>query len=122
MKRGPSEASILLQDQLCHLPKKGYVAYKEHRFNPPRRWRFDFALEDKFGVDKIGIEIDGGVWIQGRHTRGSGQVKDNEKFNEAARLGWRILRFTPQQVLKGEAITFIRKVLESQMAGIDSIA
>jgi hypothetical protein len=36
-----------------------------------------------------------------------------EKYNHAALLGWRVLRFTPAQVLDGTAIAFIHRVLES---------
>ncbi len=63
---------------------------REYRFHPTRKWRFDFADVKH----RIAVEIDGGVWVQGRHTRGSGFVKDAEKLNEAAALGFRILRYT----------------------------
>lgn len=49
----------------------------------------------------------------GRHTRGAGVLKDNEKLNEAGKLGWRTFRFTPQQLKKGEAQAFIREVMKS---------
>ena len=49
---------------------------REHRFAAPRRWRFDFA---HLGT-KTAIEIEGGTWSGGRHTRGSGFVKDAEKY------------------------------------------
>lgn len=62
----------------------------EFKFHPTRKWRFDRADVG----NRIAIEFDGGVWIKGRHTRGSGFVRDCEKFNEAAALGWRILRYT----------------------------
>lgn len=116
------EASILMWDQLVELHQRGYKPdenchvfpsiFKEHRFHETRRWRFDFALHTRF-IDRWGIEIEGGAFIQGRHTRGAGFVKDLEKYNHAALLGWRILRFTPQQVLDGSAIAFIKRVLES---------
>lgn len=79
----------------------------EYRFHPTRKWRFDYAIPEF----KIAIEIDGGVFIQGRHNRGSGYVKDMEKFNEAAILGWRILRFTPQQIKKEQWIETIKRTI-----------
>lgn len=79
---------------------------KEYRFHSTRRWRFDFAFVDK----KIGVEIEGGVWSGGRHTRGSGFLGDMEKYNEAQKLGWRIFRFTPQQLKKGEVQVFMKTV------------
>ena len=64
--------------------------YREYQFAPPRKWRFDFAWE----ADKVAVELEGGAWSGGRHTRGAGFEDDCEKYNEATRLGWRVLRFT----------------------------
>lgn len=72
-----------------------------------RRWRFDFAIPKH----KLAIEIEGGIWITGRHNRGIGYIKDMEKYNHAALLGWRVLRFTPQQINKLETYEFISKVI-----------
>ena len=66
----------------------------EVRFHPIRRWRFDYAHRDLM----IAIEIDGGAWSRGRHTRGAGFVKDMEKRNTAQILGWRVFHFTPDQI------------------------
>ncbi len=76
---------------LNKITKSNFIA--EVRFHPVRRWRFDFADKQK----KIAIEIEGGVWIQGRHNHPQGFIKDMEKYNEASKLGWRLLRYTPQQ-------------------------
>ena len=69
----------------------------EHKFHPIRKWRFDFAIPEIFAA----IEIEGGVFIQGRHSRGGGMVKDMEKYNHAASLGWAVFRFTPAQFRSG---------------------
>jgi len=69
---------------------------REWKFHPVRRWRFDFADPTIL----LAIEIDGGTWVQGRHNTGAGYAKDAEKYNEAIRLGWAVLRFTPQMVRK----------------------
>jgi hypothetical protein len=61
----------------------------EHKFHPGRRWRFDFAHPTAL----IAVEIEGAVWINGRHTRGAGYLKDMEKYNAAAMLGWRVMRY-----------------------------
>jgi hypothetical protein len=68
----------------------------EYRFHDTRKWRFDMACPTR----KLAIEIDGGVWSGGRHSGGAGQIGDMEKLNTAAILGWRVLRFTPQQTTK----------------------
>ena len=74
-----------------------------------RRWKFDLAFE----ALKLAIEVEGGIWIGGRHTRASGFVKDMEKYNAAALAGWRVFRFTPQQVKRGEARAMVERALSS---------
>jgi len=71
----------------CNPITAGYVP--EFGFCKWRKWRADFA----FPEHRLLIEVDGGVWTQGRHTRGAGYIADCEKFNAAAMLGWRVLRF-----------------------------
>lgn len=66
----------------------------EYRFAADRKWRFDFASPSAM----IAVEINGGVWSNGRHSRGSGLVKEYEKMRAAACLGWRVLPFTPQEL------------------------
>lgn len=92
---------------LKELPVRGSGPVKEFQFCSFRKWRFDFALPG------IGIEIEGGIWTNGAHVRGKHFMSDMEKYNHAALLGWRVLRFTPSQVLDGSAIEFIKKVLEA---------
>jgi len=81
----------------------------EFRFAPPRRWRFDFAwplLEPP-----LALEVDGGGWINGRHSRGTGIEKDCEKLNAAIALGYRVLRATPAMVKDGRALAAIEKAI-----------
>lgn len=84
-------------------------AISEHRFHPKRKWRFDFA----FVAEKLAVEIDGGIWIQGRHSRGSGVVKEMEKFNAAACVGWRVLRYQPKDIMTMTAAEEIRRALHA---------
>lgn len=81
----------------------------EHRFHSSRKWRFDFA----FLPQLVALEVEGGVWTGGRHTRGSGFMKDVEKYNSAAELGWRILRCVPNDLCTVETITMIKRALDS---------
>lgn len=83
------------------------IPEREYRFDQTRKWRMDFA----WPAHKLAVEIEGGVWSNGRHTRGSGFVADCEKYNAAALLGWRVLRFTGEHVTSGRAIAIIDEVL-----------
>ena len=65
---------------------------REYRFAPPRRWRFDFSYPQWH----VAIEVQGAIWTQGRHSRGSGLLLEHEKLNAAASLGWRVLYTTPK--------------------------
>lgn len=84
---------------------------EEYRFAPPRRWRFDLAWPDRM----LAVEVEGGVWTGGRHTRPTGYLKDIEKYNEAAMLGWRLVRVTTQMIKSGEALTLIERALTQEV-------
>lgn len=104
-ERRPSEPERLLAAKLAASPLP--PPEPEFRFHPIRRWRFDFAWPSRL----VAVEIDGGIWTQGRHSRGAGVEADCEKYCEAAIRGWRILRFTPRMVKSGEAMTYITAAL-----------
>ena len=78
----------------------------EYQFHPTRKWRFDYA----WPLHKLALEVEGGIWTQGRHTRGAGALADMEKYSEAAILGWRLLYVTPDQA-RGPAIEMIRRAV-----------
>ena len=84
----------------------------EHIFEPTRKWRFDWS----WPRDRIALEVEGGVWTQGRHTRGSGFVKDCEKYNHAASLGWLVLRTTPKDLLTAETIDLLKRTIKQREA------
>lgn len=89
---------------------RGLAPVPEYKFHPDRRWRFDFAFPERM----IAVECEGGVWSNGRHTRGSGFIADMEKYNAAAALGWFVFRFDASQVKSGNAINFMVSVLASR--------
>lgn len=88
-----------------------------------RRWRFDFAWPDEWESHGeyagnmhgplVALEVEGGAWTRGRHTRGSGFVKDLEKYNEASCRGWRLIRVTPSQLCTLETIHLIKRALNA---------
>ena len=87
-KRSSLETAFAEQATRLGLPR--WV--EEHRFATliGRKWRFDFAWPDRM----LAVEIDGGAFSGGRHTRGAGFVEDCRKLNAAVLMGWRVLRFT----------------------------
>src|SRR5262245_38966906 len=89
------------------------VPEPEYRFDPERKWRFDWA----WPLNLIAMEIEGGAWIQGRHNRGSGFLRDMEKYNRAACLGWRVLRCTPQQFASGEILADVAEAINGTKGG-----
>ncbi len=102
-----------IEDMLAWMLKaskiEGWV--REFRFHPVRRWRADFAFPSK----KLLVEVEGGIFQKGRHTRGKGFTDDCAKYNEALLLGWRVLRVTPEHVHKGMALQWIERALKCEV-------
>jgi len=69
----------------------------------PRKWAIDWAWSD----ERLGLEVEGGIFMQGRHSRGVGALGDFEKYNALALMGWRLLRVTPRDVASGAALRLI---------------
>ena len=86
---------------------------REHRFAPPRGWRFDFASPEDF----IAFEIEGGVWTGGRHNRPRGFINDAEKYNAAAALGWRVFRLPREMVNAAYVGALVRGLREKATRG-----
>lgn len=74
-----------------------------------RRWRFDFA----WPAQKLAVEIEGGTFSGGRHTRGSGFEADAEKYAEAVLAGWRVLRVSTAMVTDGRALRLVERAFRS---------
>ena len=62
----------------------------EYRFSEERKFRLDFA----WPAEKVGVELEGGIFSGGRHGRGAGIQGDIEKNNHALLKGWRVLRYS----------------------------
>jgi hypothetical protein len=101
-----SQAELLMAEQL----RQARIAFSAEVVSAsPRRWRFDFAIDDT--VSPIAVEIEGGTWSYGRHTRGKGYEDDLVKYNEAAVRGWVVLRFTTEMVEDGRALATIERAI-----------
>ncbi|AIL33107.1 DUF559 domain-containing protein [Basilea psittacipulmonis] len=83
---------------------------REFKFHPTRKWKFDFAMPEK----KIAVEIEGGVWTNGRHTRAKGFIADCEKYNTATLMGWQVYRFTGQEVRSLSALNWVLEAVNAR--------
>jgi very-short-patch-repair endonuclease len=87
----------------------------EFRFAAPlRQWRADRAYVEL----KLLFEIEGGAWIQGRHTRGKGYEADCEKYNTAQMMGYKVFRFSPAMCKEkdGRALAIVKRAYANAMA------
>jgi very-short-patch-repair endonuclease len=101
-----SEGEATLAAQLRMLKAPPPVA--EYRFEQARQWRFDFAWPEFM----VAVEVEGGHWIRGAGSHGGGRFEsDCAKYNEAAILGWLVLRFTTDMVMDGRAVQAITRAL-----------
>ena len=80
----------------------------EYPFHHERKWRFDFSWPQQ----RIALEVEGGVWVGGAHNRGVGFVKDIEKYNQAAVLGWRVLRCVPSDLCTVATANLIKEAMK----------
>lgn len=99
------EASLALQLNALGIPFQ-----REVRFAPPRLWRFDFVLTGKHA--HIACEVEGGLYVNGGHSRGRAYEKNLEKYNTAALMGFSLYRFSTDMVTSGEALKVIQMAME----------
>jgi very-short-patch-repair endonuclease len=81
----------------------------QYRFDEHRLWRLDFS----WPLRKVAVEVEGGVWINGGHNRASGFLRDAEKYNTLALLGWRLYRFPTDWVVDGRAVRMLCQEFQS---------
>lgn len=99
--------STAIFDALCDangIPRPVY----EFRFEPTRRWRTDIAWPDH----GLLLECQGGIFVNGRHSRGAAMLKEWEKLNRAAALGYRTIFCQPRDLMKRETLDTIKDCLK----------
>lgn len=93
---------------LAHMRAVGLpLPDRNWRFHPDRQWALDFAWPDRM----LAVEVEGGLWVRGRHLQPAGYEEDCRKYAEAALLGWVVIRVTGGQVQSGEALRYIERAL-----------
>ena len=83
----------------------------EHRFHPTRKWRMDYA----WPTQRVALEVDGGLFVNGGHNRGAQMKLTMEKENAAATMGWRFLKCEPRDLCKRETLEAIKAALAFQL-------
>lgn len=81
---------------------------REVRFSDDRKWRFDFAWPEMM----VALEVEGGVYNQGRHTRPKGFEEDCVKYSMAAIKGWTVIRATGNMIKSGVAIKLVETAID----------
>jgi hypothetical protein len=92
----------------------GFV--RNYRFDQTRR-HVDFAWP---GLS-VAVEIDGGVFIQGRHSRAMGFSRDCNKLNDLQFSGWIVFKLCTVHFNDGSMGLFIdrlKKLLEGRGNGV----
>lgn len=83
------------------------IPIDEYPFAKPERdFRFDWLFDGW-----LAIEIQGGNWKGGRHTRPAELVNEYAKVNLAVCLGYSVLLCTPEQIESGEIFPVIKRAL-----------
>jgi hypothetical protein len=80
----------------------------EIQFKNYRKWSFDFAWPEHL----LALEVEGGGWSKGRHTRGTGFRNDLKKYMAATLAGWTLIRVDPGMIQSGYAARMIAKWFE----------
>lgn len=86
---------------ICRCPRSTIGSLR--RAAGPSIWRTQ--------TPRIALEVEGGIWIQGRHTRGLGFENDLRKYNAAVLDGWLLLRVSYGMIGNGEALIVIHQAL-----------
>jgi len=82
--------------ELLWMVLRGPKLTPEYKFDAKRKFRFDFYVESN-GL-KVAVELEGGVFIRGRHLRPGGFLRDMEKYNLAASKGILVFRIPSHDI------------------------
>ena len=91
-------------------PEWAEAAVEQYRIVPGRRYAWDVAFVEQ----RVAIELQGGLWSAGAHSRPKGILRDYDKHNLATAHGWRCLYFAADHLEDDPAdvIAQVKSVLE----------
>lgn len=120
--KGPSELEQLFMNQVraAGLPLPGVeVHFAKERVGSAtgirkrlkkyglKDWRFDFVWR----AHRVAVEINGGNYVQGRHSNATALTDEYRKINKAQQLGYKVLLFDGGMVKSGEALRQVKFML-----------
>mgnify|MGYP002738205420 CR=1 FL=1 len=88
----------------CGLPVPVY----EYCHIPGRKFRLDVAWVKW----KIGIEVQGGLWIKAAHSTGKGIKRDMTKRNLSLLNGWRVLEVEPRELCMQATADMVHRLIQ----------
>jgi hypothetical protein len=86
----------------CGLPKPDF----ELTYIPGRKFRLDIAWPEY----KIGIEVQGGIFLKAAHSTGTGIKRDMEKRNLGILHGWRVLEVEPKDLCTLDFVNVVKEL------------
>lgn len=111
MRNAPkySEAVVTAWFKECGLPSPVF----EYPHIEARKYRLDIA----WPLLKVGIEVQGGLWIKAAHSTSTGIKRDMEKRNLGLCAGWRVLECEPKDLCTMEMVQMVRVVMALTTGG-----
>ena len=94
--------------RVCGLP----APEREYQAIPGRKHRFDFAWPSF----KLLLDVQGGIFNGGKHGRGTGILKDQEKLKLSTIEGWHVMHISNRHITQGQAIHWLRQFFEKRPA------
>ncbi len=103
-----SKSKDLADAFLAFMRKHGVKDFvRDHAPVEGRRFKIDLAHLPS----KLAVEIHGGTWARGRHSRHAGMAADLEKARLLTLAGWRCIAFTGEDIKK-RPLTTLETILE----------
>lgn len=102
-------AGSALEDLLCEQLRLAGLPKPERQsaLVPGRKFRADLYFPEA----RLAVEVHGGIYMQGRHSRGTGQESDYEKAALTALQGIWTLFVSGRHVRTGTALAWIEALL-----------
>jgi very-short-patch-repair endonuclease len=105
------EETLLFQMRAVGLPEPE----REAQLVPGRKFKVDFY----WPAHHLVVEVEGGIYggAGGAHSRPANIIRDIEKYNALALLGYKVLRVHSEMVRDGRALTLVERALNGEERG-----